>query len=239
MIIGGLQKTSLIDFPNRICCVIFTAGCCFRCPFCHNKNLVELGKFNRTEKSLDKDGVLSFIGKRKNILDGVCITGGEPTLQRDLLDFCRDIKELGLEVKLDTNGSNPQTLKTIIEKRLANFIAMDIKTSFEEYEKAIGINFDTGKIRESMRTVLNSGLEYEFRTTVVPTIHNAKSIKRMAEQIKEIAGTESVIWFLQNFRPKNCYDERFEKIVPFTREEINGLFEEAQKIIPTVEIRGL
>lgn len=223
MILGGLQKTTLIDFPGRLACTVFTVGCNFRCPFCHNRDLVT-GKAPR----LDLKEFFAFLKKRQKILDGVCITGGEPCLQEDIEDFCRRIKKFGLKVKLDTNGSFPKKLKSLINSKLIDYVAMDIKTTFEDYAKAINAKCRISNIKSSIKLILKSGLEYQFRTTLVPGIHDKKVIKKMAKQLK-VLGVRSLS--LQNFRPKNCLDPEFEKKEPFSEEEFKELIDLTERVL--------
>lgn len=243
MLIGGLQKTTLIDFPGRVSCTVFTVGCNFRCPFCHNKDLITIKFFKQAgiQPLLEAD-FFQFLEKRKKILDGVCITGGEPTLQSDLLQFCQKIKNLGLEVKLDSNGSNPQILTEFIKKKVIDYIAMDIKTVFEEYGRAIGNNYPVEKMKKSIKIILQSGLEYEFRTTIVPGIHNQKTMVKLALELKEIVQSlgirnQSLNYFLQLFRPKNCLDSEYLKIKPFSSQEAEKIFKAVQKILPQTKLR--
>ncbi|MFC1711104.1 anaerobic ribonucleoside-triphosphate reductase activating protein [Patescibacteria group bacterium] len=245
MLIGGLQKTTLIDFPGRVACTVFTVGCNFRCPFCHNKDLVTLKNFkNNGLKQYMEAYFFRFLEKRKKILDGVCITGGEPTLQKDLANFCEKIKKLGLEVKIDTNGSNPEILKYLVEKKLVDFFAMDIKTTFSDYKKVVGSNFKIENIKKSINIILQSGLEYEFRTTVVPKIHKAKTLVQLARdlinQAKAIkyAKPSKINLVLQNFRPQNCLDKKYLKVKPFSEKEMQNLLKLVKKVLINTKLRG-
>lgn len=237
MLIGGLQKTTLIDFPDRVACTVFTVGCNFRCPFCHNKDLVTLDLFKQAGiKSIAEKDFFAFLEKRKKILDGVCITGGEPTIHSDLEQFCRQIKALGLKVKLDTNGSNPQILKKLIEKKLVDFIAMDVKSSFGDYAKTIGTKVKVADIKQSIRLIINSGLEYELRTTVVPGLHAAKNLVKLAKELKKF--NPQLKWILQKFRPQNCLDPKYLKIKPYSDKEMNDILKLVQRILPKAKLRG-
>ena len=251
MVIGGLQKTTLIDYPGKIACTVFTVGCNFRCPFCHNRELVTLKNFQASEITplADKD-LFSFLKKRKKILDGVCITGGEPTIHKDLPDFIRKIKKLGFLIKLDSNGSNPRALKKLIDNEEIDFIAIDFKGPFDkEYLKVIGLPRDERKaaivdlVKQSMMIVINSGLDYEFRTTIVPGLHDEEVLVRMAKQLREQAANtaeiEKINWVWQNFRPKNCLDPNFEKIKSFDDGKIKKMLAVVRKIIPTATVRGI
>ena len=179
MQIHGLNKTTLLDYPEHLASTVFTGGCNFRCPFCHNKTLV----LNPEEQPLiDEPEVLAYFEKRKTIIEGVCITGGEPTLQKDLPEFLKKIKDIGLKVKLDTNGYRPEIIKSLFEKGLVDYIAMDIKASKENYGKVAGVsNFDVSKIEESIKFIIENFPNYEFRTTVVKELHSPEEILKIKE----------------------------------------------------------
>ena len=181
MRIGGLQKCSLIDYPGRVAVVIFTQGCNFRCPYCHNRELVLPEYFKKT---IPQEDVLALLTKRREYLDGVVITGGEPTEQEDLLEFMRKVKKMGYLLKLDTNGSRPRIIRSVIQQGLADYLAMDIKTSFVKYPKAIGVNFPVELIRESIALIKNSGIQYEFRTTVVRPFCEFEDVCRISALLK-------------------------------------------------------
>jgi pyruvate formate lyase activating enzyme len=216
MKIAGLQKTTFLDYPDKVACVIFTAGCNMRCPFCHNKELV-IQEINESEnQSISESDFFEFLDKRKDILEGVVITGGEPTLQPDLEDFCQKIKAKGFLVKLDTNGTNPDIVKRLMDKKLIDFVAMDMKNDFENYQKTVGVPVDLDKIKKSIDLIQNWGGEYEFRTTVVPTLHTKKNI----ENILKIIPKNKLV--LQRFRPNNCLNEEFNKLNPVEKEDIEA-----------------
>ncbi|MCD6226093.1 anaerobic ribonucleoside-triphosphate reductase activating protein [bacterium] len=238
MILGGLQRTTLIDFPGKIACTVFTVGCNFRCPFCHNKDLVSLEAFKKSPyQQLPEEEFFAFLEKRKEVLDGVCITGGEPTLQPDLADFCKKIKEKGLLVKLDSNGSRPEVLKALLEKKLVDFIAMDFKTRWEDYPKVTKFP-QTEKIKESLDIILTSGLPYTIRTTIVPGIHDVEVLLTMARQLRKANGGKKIDWYWQNFQPHNTLDKKLEKEIPFGREEIEEVYREAKKIVGNIILIG-
>jgi pyruvate formate lyase activating enzyme len=180
MIIGGIQKNSFIDFPSKISCVLFTAGCNFDCPYCHNPDLVR-----RTSASnvIDLKEIFDFLIKRKSLLDGVVITGGEPTLHPDLFDFCREIKGLGYPIKIDTNGSRPKVLQNLLSSHLVDYIAMDVKTAFERYFPVITKNGNSDDLKESVLSILQSGVDHEFRTTCVKSIVDAADIEAISQLI--------------------------------------------------------
>ncbi|PIS08824.1 anaerobic ribonucleoside-triphosphate reductase activating protein [Candidatus Beckwithbacteria bacterium CG10_big_fil_rev_8_21_14_0_10_34_10] len=242
MIIAGLQKSTLIDFPGRIACTVFTLGCNFRCPFCHNKDLLNQELFKKSKiKSIEEKDFFDFLNKRKKILDGVCITGGEPSLNKDLKSFCGKIKSLGLEIKLDTNGTNPLVLKNLIKKKLIDFVAMDIKASFNNYSRAAGVKFPLKKIKESIRIILKSGLEYELRTTIVPGIHSQKEVVRMALDLKKITQEfnkdKSLVYILQSFQPQNCFDPHYLKIKPNSLKKDKKILKLVKQVLPKTKLR--
>jgi len=234
MRIGGLQKTSVIDFPGRLAGTVFTMGCNFACPFCHNGDLAR-GK----GELLREDEFWRFLKKRKNILEGVCITGGEPCLQADLGVFCERIKKMGLAVKLDTNGSRPEVVEELLEKGVLDMVAMDVKNCFDDYgnvsKPAV---FDVlKKIKKSIRMIVESGIEYEFRTTVVPGLHDEKSLVKLAEELRGLGG-KNVIWVLQKFRGNpNCLDKKYRKKKSFSDEKMEGFLEVVRKILPKTKLR--
>lgn len=180
MIFGGIQKNSLIDYPSKVSCVLFTQGCNFHCPYCHNPQLVRSGSPLST---IFEQEFFAFLSKRRNWLDGVVISGGEPTLQDDLFDFCGRIKDMGLAVKLDTNGSRPIVIERLIQAKLVDYIAMDIKTDPERYIPVIVEAVDPARIRASAQAILASGLAHEFRTTCVKSIVDAESIRTIGTVI--------------------------------------------------------
>ena len=233
MTFGGFQKSSVIDFPNKISAIVFTKGCNFRCPFCFNRELV-LGE----TPTIKQTEILSFLKKRKKILDGVVITGGEPLLQEDLIEFIKKLKKLRLAVKLDTNGSSPERLEALLEKPLIDYAAIDYKMPLDSYKQAIGIdNFDSALWTKSVKIVMKANIPWELRTTIVPGIHDRKIIVKMAKEIKKIVGKKEVPWLWQNFKPKNCLDREFEKKKPFTKEEVEDLLKTAQKVYANVFLR--
>lgn len=207
MRLGGWQKTTMIDYPGRVATTVFTIGCNFQCPFCHNRELVQEKWFAKSHwQEVNLEEFWQFLDKRKGILDGVCITGGEPTLQPDLKEFCQKIKAKGYLVKVDTNGSNPTVVKDLIEPKAVDMLAMDLKNSFEEYPRANGVKMDIERIKLTAQLIKASGLEYEFRTTVVPGIQTEEDLEQMAKEIKTLLGKETV-WYLQDFQPNNCLDQ--------------------------------
>ena len=182
MNIQGLQKLTLLDYPGKMACTIFTAGCNLRCPFCHNSRLV-INPEKQSEYS--EEEIFKFLKKRAGILDGVAITGGEPLLQKDIEDFIRRVKDLGYSVKLDTNGTFPEKLRDLVEKGLVDYVAMDVKNSAELYAETIGISgYDISKIKESINFLLEGKVDYEFRTTVFREFHSVFGMNGLGEMIK-------------------------------------------------------
>ena len=192
MAFGGLQKNSFIDYPGKLSCVLFVSGCNFDCPYCHNPSLVKNGPGRST--NLIGKKIYDFLERRKGFLDGVVISGGEPTLQKDLVHICEKIKRMGYPVKLDTNGSRPQAVKKLIDEGLVDYIAMDIKTDPFHYSSYIKKDCDPHSILSSIQVIMNSALPYEFRTTCVKPIVAACTIKSIAKVIQG-----SMLYVLQRF----------------------------------------
>lgn len=193
MQIGGLQKVSLIDYPGKIAAIVFTQGCNFRCPYCHNKELVHPKFF---KQPIDQEEVLEFLKKRIGKLDAVSITGGEPLLQKDLEKFVGRIKVMDYLIKIDTNGSFPKQLASLLKSGLVDYVAMDIKAPFEKYRKLVNAKADVEKIKQSIALIMNSGLEYEFRTTYTNQIASEQDIQKILESVKG-----SKTYFLQKSNP--------------------------------------
>ncbi|MFH1960732.1 MAG: anaerobic ribonucleoside-triphosphate reductase activating protein [Patescibacteria group bacterium] len=243
MIIGGLQKTTLVDYPSKVACAVFLVGCNFSCPFCHNRDLVTKELFIKSKiKPITQNEFFEFLTKRKGILDGVCISGGEPTLNLELPQFIDKIKALGFLVKLDSNGSHPVILRDLISKKKIDFVAMDIKGPFKDYQKISGRFADIGEVTKSLKILFDSGLPFELRTTVVPTIHNAKSVEQMVKDVLGLADKcgykkEKIVWFLQNFRPSNCLDPKFNQYSPFTPSQMTEPLTAGRHLLPQMQIR--
>lgn len=195
MIISSLQKTSLIDYPEKICCIVFTSGCNFRCHFCHNPILVNKVHL-KIKQQVAEDEFWTFLKSRKGLLDGVSITGGEPTLFPDLPDFIAKIHELGFLVKLDSNGTNPKMLQHLIDNKLIDYVAMDIKGSLKKYAEIVNVKLDIAKIAQSINLILAGKINYEFRTTVLPKFHDIPEMHQIGQLIR---GAKN--YYLQQFRP--------------------------------------
>ena len=191
MIIKGLQKTTLLDFPSKVACTVFTGGCNFRCPFCHNASLVLTPK---DVPEIPEEEFFAFLQKRHGVLEGVCITGGEPLLQNDIIPFIERIHSMGFAVKLDTNGSFPDKLRDIVERGIIDYVAMDVKNCRDKYALTAGFNGDVDKIFQSIEYIMSCGIPYEFRTTVVKELHTVQDIEKLA---REISGARA--YYLQGF----------------------------------------
>ena len=227
MLIGGFQKMTMLDYPGKVAATVFTYGCNFRCPFCHNATLVidEAQLFS-------EDEILAYLNKRKGILDGVCISGGEPLLQNDIFDFIKKIKSLGLLVKLDTNGSYPERLREAIDSGLVDYVAMDIKTSKENYSRVADTNVKIEDIEKSVQILLESNIDYEFRTTVVRELHTKEDFVKISNWIK---GAKR--YFLQCFKDnENLIGNN---LSAYTLPELEGFLEVLKDNINEVRLRGV
>ncbi len=205
MLIGGLQKLSLVDYPGKSCIAIFTIGCNFRCGFCHNPELVLPERF---PESLDQQEVLDFIKSRQGLVEAVTISGGEPTVQPDLIDFIKQVKAMGFLVKLDSNGTQPEILRQLYDQKMLDFVAMDIKNSFDNYPKTVNINVNIDDIKTSIGLIKNSGVDYEFRTTIVDRLHQVADFETIG---KELTADDKKIqrFALQHFRPAKTLDPSY------------------------------
>ena len=230
--IGGLVKMSLVDYPDKVCATIFTSGCSFKCPYCHNRDLVYIPE---NYSFVNVEEIFSYLEKRKNLLDGVCISGGEPLMQEKLIPFLKEIKNIGYDIKLDYTGNFLNRLKEIVELDLVDYIAMDIKNTKEKYAMTIGNeseHFSVDMIDESMQYIKQCGIPYEFRTTIVKELHTKDDILNIAKWI----GTCEA-WYLQQFNDSdNCIHAGFHA---YETEEMNDIFVEAKKIMPNVKLRGV
>jgi len=184
MKLGGLQKHTLIDFPGNIACTVFTIGCNFKCPFCHNPELVLPSLFPKREDQVQVSDLFSFLNKRKGLVDGVVITGGEPCIHPDLAEFCHTIKEMGFRVKLDTNGTRPHTLELLFKEQLVDYVAMDIKSNPATYSFAAGVEVNFKSVQQSIDLIIKNAPAYEFRTTCVNSLMDEKIIKDIGKLIK-------------------------------------------------------
>ena len=230
MRILGLQKLSLVDFPGKVAATVFTGGCDLRCPFCHNAPLVLPG---RGTSALDAGGVLDFLASRRGLLDGVVLSGGEPLLQPDAADFLAEVKAMGFSVKLDTNGCHPDALEDILDRRLADYVAMDIKNSLEKYPWTVGVpGFDTAPVERSARLLMEGPADYEFRTTLVRPFHEVGDMETIGRWLR---GARR--YYLQAFVDSG--DLVGGGCAPFTPEEMEGFLQAARPFFQSVALRGL
>lgn len=227
MLLGGLQKFSLIDYPGKMCAIVFTAGCNFRCGYCHNPELVKNPRGLIEEKEF-----FDFLKKRQGQLEAVTITGGEPTLHFDLVEFIEKTKKLGFLVKLDSNGTNPNVLKKIIEKKVVDYLAMDIKGPLNKYQEITNSTIDTDKIQQSIKLIRESGIDYEFRTTVVESQLSREDILTIGKLIK---GAKR--YYLQKFIPTKTVNPEFMKAKTYSEKEFARMQGELKEWVEKCEVR--
>ena len=227
MNIAGVQKVTLLDYPGKVACEIFTQGCNFECPFCQNSSLIPItntGEFSEEE-------IFEYLVLRKKILDGVVITGGEPTVQKDLKGFIKKIKDLGLLVKLDTNGGNPKVLQELIDEELVDYVAMDIKNIFNKYNITAGKKINLDNIKKSIEILKASKIDYEFRTTIIKEMHSLDDIVNICKLVGNAK------YYLQNFEDsENVLNH---SLHGFSREELLFIDKYLKDVFPNVEIRAL
>jgi len=230
--IGGLEKSTLIDYPGRIAATVFLMGCNFRCPFCYSSELVLPEKILKQPRIPEKV-FFDFLKERQGLLDGMVICGGEPTLQKDLPGFIKKIKDLGYLVKLDTNGSNPEMLKRLMGQGLIDYVAMDVKSCKEKYDLAAGVKVDIKKIEESIETLKQGKTDYEFRTTVVPIVHTKEDILSLAKWLGPAKK-----YYLQNFRGEKTIDPKFENVKPYPKDFLLEIQKEISPFFEICQVRG-
>ncbi|PIS34912.1 MAG: anaerobic ribonucleoside-triphosphate reductase activating protein [Parcubacteria group bacterium CG08_land_8_20_14_0_20_43_9] len=232
MKIGGIQKSTLIDYPGKVAATIFVSGCNFRCPYCHNPELV-LPEEIKKHSLIPEKKVWEFLESRRGFLDGVVICGGEPTIYDDLPDFAERIQEMGFLIKLDTNGSRPEMLERMMELNLLDYVAMDVKAPKKKYKLVVGAEVDVAQIEKSVKLLKKGLIDFEFRTTLVPGLVEKKDV---LEIVKWIAPAPK--YFLQNFRrPERIIDARFAKIKPFLDEYLEKLEKEIMPHFDVCRIR--
>ena len=240
MIIGGLEKLTLLDYPDHLAAIIFTGGCNFRCHFCYNPLLV-LPREGRDKKNKEKgfspistENLFLFLKERFGRLEGVVITGGEPTLHPDPPSFIKEIKDMGYLIKLDTNGTNPEMLQKLIAAGLLDYLAMDLKAPFSKYEDAVGVKVDCNNLRKSVKIIMASGLPYEFRTTVVPGLLEKKDFSEMGEIIKGASK-----WYLQKFKSDtDLVDKNYQAQQAYSDKEMSEFAEIGKNYVSLCEVRG-
>lgn len=214
MIFGGLEKFTLIDYPGKTASMVYTIGCNFRCPYCHNPELVE----ESVEKTFSEDEIFKFLDNRKGLLDGVVITGGEPTIHKDLPAFIKKLKKRGFLVKLDSNGTNPEMLSKLIKAKLVDYIAMDIKSPLAKYSKTVAHPVDTGAIRRSIKLLMKSSIPYEFRTTLVKALVTPEDLEEIGREIKG-----ATRYYLQKFIPIKILNPQFLRKTTYSDKELKTL----------------
>mgnify|MGYP003331500117 CR=1 FL=1 len=229
MLLTAIEPFTLIDFPGKVSCVLFTFGCNFKCGYCHNPELVKPKKHEFSRKNIiAEDNIMRFLEQRREFLDGVVICGGEPTIQPGIIDFLQKIKSKNFAIKLDTNGFKPEILKIILAKELIDYIAMDIKASKELYDVICGVNIDFTKIELSKNLIMNSGIDYHFRTTVIKGVHNQSEVRNIAKFCQNASK-----YVIQNFNNKKTLNSKFRKFSPFLYKELVVLKKIAQEFVNT------
>ncbi len=228
MIFGGLERFTLIDYPGKTACMVYTIGCNFHCPYCHNPELVnETVEITYTEKE-----IFDFLDERKKMIDGVVITGGEPTIHKDLVAFIKKIKQKGFLVKLDSNGTNPEMMKEMLEKKLVDYIAMDIKSPLSMYSKIVSRPVDIEKIKRSIKLIMKSQIDYEFRTTIVKSLLSPEDLEEIGREIK---GAKN--YYLQKFVSTKILNPQFQKKVTYSNEEFENFRNKLSKYVQNCGIR--
>lgn len=238
MKLGGLMKLTLLDFPETVACTVFTSGCNFRCPFCHNASLVVPERMTE-EDHLEEDEFFRFLSKRQGVLDGVCVSGGEPLMWPAARDFIARIKEMGFKVKLDTNGSYPDRLKEILDEGLLDYVAMDIKSAPESYGRACGLNeTPIENVRRSIEILRNSGTPYEFRTTVVDELHGGsdEEVRMLFEGVGRLIEGKEQRYFLQEFEDSGMVIG--EGYHAMAKDKMLVALEAVRKFVPMAALRG-
>lgn len=228
MKIGGLMKLTLLDYPEKVACTVFTVGCNFRCPFCHNASLVQ----QRDCQQLTPEQVLEFLSKRKNVLEGMCLTGGEPLIHNGVDDFLLKVKQLGYKIKLDTNGAFPQQLAKLIDQGLVDYVAMDVKNCLQLYNQTAGCNVDLQSIKLSVEILKQGKVDYEFRTTVTQNFHSSQAMAELAQWL-----TGAKRYFLQKFVDSG--DLLNNSISGVDDDTMRKYLKIVQQYIPTAQLRGV
>lgn len=234
MLISGIQKFTLLDYPNKIACVVFTAGCNFRCPFCHNAEFVLPEKIVEIKDNfITHEAILNFLKTRVGKIDGVVISGGEPTLQSDLEDFIDEIKKLNFLIKLDTNGTNPEILKKLVKSKKIDFVAMDLKIDWKNYQNLVKGSFNLEKVKESLNFLKQNEINFEIRSTIIKEIHTFEVLEEMGEILK---GVNKI--YLQNFNNKKTLDSDFFYKNSFSNQELQKAKNILEKYVEEVILRN-
>ena len=230
MKIGGLQKTSLLDYPGILSAIVWTTGCNLRCPFCYNKQLV----LEKTE-IISEEIILSFLEKRRDVLEGLSISGGEPLLQEDIVDFSRKVKKLNYLIKIDTNGAFPERLKELIDKKLVDYVSMDVKAPKEKYNQLAGIKTNISKIEQSIDLIKNGAPDYEFKTTIVPGMLEKKDIIKIA---KWLEGSKQ--FYLQQFKSDSpLISSKLNDAAPYSKEKLSEMLHDIKPFFKNCNLRGV
>jgi len=233
MIFYGWQKESLIEWPGKISSVVFVSGCNFRCPFCHNPDLI---LFSTSLPKIEEKEILDYCSRNKDLLDSLAITGGEPLIQKkqDLVSFIKKVHKIGLLIEIETNGSNPDMITYLLKKRLVDYIAMDIKAPLDakRYGEVSGVKINLSNIKKSIKIIMGSNIDYEFRTTVIPNLLNDNDILQISNQIK---GAKR--YYLQQFSPENTFNPKLKKIKPYPKEWFESVSERIRKNNQNVQLR--
>lgn len=229
MRIAALQRVTLIDYPGKIGATVFTQGCNFRCPYCHNPELVDPARY---EPIISEKEVLSFLDKRRGKLDAVTVTGGEPSIHRSLGRFLETLREMGYLIKIDTNGSNPDVVEKIISRKLVDYLAMDVKGPLDKYGEIASVKIDTSKIRRSIEIITSSGIEHEFRTTILRSQLNLQDLISVARLIKK-----AHLYVLQPFVPSKILNSSFLSEASYSQEEFSTIRDNLEKVVTRVVIR--
>jgi len=229
MNISGFTKLTLIDYPKKLACIIFTQGCNYKCTFCQNSGLIKCNK----DSIIDHQEIFNYLEKRKNVLEGIVISGGEPTIQPGLIEFTKKVKSMGFSIKLDTNGSNPQIIESLINQKLIDYIAMDVKNIFDEYTGIVNLKkVDTCKIKDSIEIIKASGIDHEFRTTIMKNYHDIDKLTKICEYL----GTNEK-YYLQNFEDSEMVLDK--NLVAFSKEMLENIQGILRKNFPNVSVRGI
>lgn len=229
MIISGFSKLTLLDYPGKVACMLFTQGCNWNCKFCQNSDLIHYDK----ESLIDEEEIFSYIKQREKVLDGIVISGGEPTMQKDLVEFLKKLRGFKIKIKLDTNGSNPLVIQKIIDEHLVDYIAMDIKNIFEEYEPIINIKkINVDNIKQSINIIKESDVDHEFRTTIMKNYHDILKIIKIYDYL----GKDEK-YYLQNFEDGDAVLDK--SLIAFTKEELVSLNDTLKKNYPNIRVRGI
>tara|TARA_Y100000310_G_scaffold342605_1_gene446506 strand:+ start:782 stop:1474 length:693 start_codon:yes stop_codon:yes gene_type:complete len=226
--IKGLQKTSLIDYPDLISMIVFLSGCNLNCPYCHNPDLIK-----KSPPTIKEEDIINYLETKKEWIDGVVISGGEPSIHKELPNFLKKIKQLNFLVKIDTNGTNPALINDLIKNKLVDYIAMDIKAPLNKYNKVTKAKVNSKDIEESIEVIKNSKIDYEFRLTCVPSLIDKNDIENIGKLLK---GTKK--FYLQQFRNKITLDKKFEKEATYSKEELDEFKDILRKYITEVKIRN-